>query len=232
MSPTPSWLIRQHAASTFIQPPSSSQTSKSLLDVGPKPQSHVPQAVRVVSGGKCLGPEHRDEGDGGGGGGIGRLMDVWLLLAGSEVVSGASQGFSDVEETGSIHVSSDPPAESKAAPHPRRPPQPKISAGTTLSPRTLQSPSPHFGEQEQKSRAWIPDLMQHELIPKAFLRGKFQAHVTQILLQPEQHRQETFSSRRSKGFIKLNGMKPSWASSRPSRFLKTGFIRLFLIRLS
>lgn len=33
-----------------------------------------------------------------------RLMDVWILLAGPEVVSGASQGFSDVEEMGSIRV--------------------------------------------------------------------------------------------------------------------------------
>lgn len=33
-----------------------------------------------------------------------RLIDVWILLAGPEVVSGASQGFSDVEEMRSIHV--------------------------------------------------------------------------------------------------------------------------------
>lgn len=135
-------------ASTFIQPHSPSETSKILSDVDPKPQSHdllqeenlldqnteMPWGrtsagldrvvVREVSVDVCQ-----------------RLTDVWILLAGPEVVSGASQGFSDVEEMGSIRVRERSCLillqRAKLLNIPDVPPKSKISAGTTASPRTL-----------------------------------------------------------------------------------------------
>lgn len=103
-------------------------------------------------------------------------MDVWILLAGPEVVSGASQGFSDVEEMGSIRVREQSCLillqRAKLLNIPDVPPNPR------LQPVQRRPQEPSNRHPRTKSRAWISDLMQHELIPKAFFFYKENSKLT------------------------------------------------------